>query len=182
MTMCPICHAAFVANTVFCAECGAYMPKLKELHTEPLDASRIPWPDDAKPLFATDTDLLDPDLLTIRLRIGTVGSASQNGNLRNYPDRELQIAMIKPIRLGRLDPREGVYPEIDLTPHRGEEGGVSRRHAQLIREGDAWFVVDLDSTNGTYLNGDEVSPKARQPLNDGDHLGFGDVEATFHIG
>jgi hypothetical protein len=179
--MCPICHAAFVANTVFCAECGAYMPKLKELHTEPLDASQIPWPDDAKPLFATDTDLLDPDLLTIRLRISTVGSASQNGKLRNYPDRELQIAMIKPIRLGRLDPREGVYPEIDLTD--AKEHGVSREHICLYRRGHAVEVEDLGSTNGTLLNGVPLKPYRPASLNDGDQLQLGQlvVKVKFDI-
>ena len=34
---------------------------------------------------------------------------------------------------------------------------VSRRHAELRRGGNGWFVVDLQSTNGTFLGGRRVS-------------------------
>ena len=34
-----------------------------------------------------------------------------------------------------------------------DDPNVSRRHAQVRREGDAVFVVDLGSTNGTRVNG-----------------------------
>ena len=181
MTMCPSCHAAFVTNTVFCTECGAYLPELKELHTEPIETSQIPWPEDARPLFATDTDLLDPDLLTIRLRISTVDSASQNGNGREDWERELQIAMIKPIRLGRLDPKEGVYPEIDLTD--AKKHGVSREHVCLYRRGHAVEVEDLGSTNGTLLNGVRLKPYKPASLNHGDQLQLGEllIVVTFDI-
>ena len=82
--------------------------------------------------------------------------------------------------IGRADDVSGIYPDIDMTPHGGEEGGVSRRHAQLLHEGDAWFVVDLDSTNGTYVNGTESAPHVRVPLQDGDRIGLGDSEVVLH--
>ena len=37
-----------------------------------------------------------------------------------------------------------------------EDANVSRRHAELRREGSTWWLVDLDSTNGTELNGKRV--------------------------
>ena len=37
-----------------------------------------------------------------------------------------------------------------------EDANVSRRHAEVRREGSTWWVVDLDSTNGTELNGRRV--------------------------
>ena len=37
-----------------------------------------------------------------------------------------------------------------------EDANVSRRHAELRREGASWWLVDLDSTNGTDLNGKRV--------------------------
>lgn len=49
---------------------------------------------------------------------------------------------------------------------------VSRRHAQLRRDGGGWRVVDLLSTNGTYLNGRLVSSAVAYP---GDELAFGTV-------
>ncbi|MEA3374897.1 MAG: FHA domain-containing protein [Chloroflexota bacterium] len=38
---------------------------------------------------------------------------------------------------------------------------VSRRHARITREGDTWVIEDLDSTNGTFVNGRPViAPRA----------------------
>lgn len=50
---------------------------------------------------------------------------------------------------------------------------VSRRHARISLEGGRLFVEDLESTNGTTVNGTPVRPDQRAPLADGDVLGFG---------
>jgi sigma-B regulation protein RsbU (phosphoserine phosphatase) len=50
---------------------------------------------------------------------------------------------------------------------------VSRRHARIFRRGDAWFVEDLASRNGTKLNGVPVSGPA--PFAAGDTVRIGDV-------
>ena len=76
----------------------------------------------------------------------------------------------------------GIEPEVDMTPHGGLDGGVSRRHAKFIYEGQAWFVVDLDSTNGTSVNGNVLAPKTRTALNEGDKIEFGEVEVVFYAG
>jgi hypothetical protein len=49
--------------------------------------------------------------------------------------------------------------------------GVSRRHAQIIRQGDQTLVEDLGSTNGTYVNGVRIS--APTPIKPGDTLQLG---------
>lgn len=53
---------------------------------------------------------------------------------------------------------------------------VSRRHAALVRRGEEWWVVDLESTNGTQVN-DE--PTAEQRLRTGDRIEFGEAVAEF---
>ena len=45
---------------------------------------------------------------------------------------------------------------------------VSRRHAAIVRERDDFFVEDLESRNGTFLNDERVVKRA--PLRDGDQL------------
>jgi len=55
---------------------------------------------------------------------------------------------------------------------------VSREHTRLRREGRRWFVEDLGSTNGTYLNGERVINSLA--LLDGDSLRVGDVTFVFH--
>jgi len=86
------------------------------------------------------------------------------------------------IFVGREDPVSGIYPQVDLTPHGGEEGGVSRQHARFIVEGGSYFVEDLDSTNFTFVNKQKLAPKTRQGVGDGDEIRFGRVTAVFRIG
>jgi predicted component of type VI protein secretion system len=50
------------------------------------------------------------------------------------------------------------------------DGSVSRRHARLERRGEAWWVVDLGSANGTYVNSLKVGEQA---LKNGQELRFG---------
>ena len=83
------------------------------------------------------------------------------------------------ILVGREDPVSGIFPNIDLTPHGGEEGGVSRRHARIILEGTGYSVEDLNSTNYTFVNKQKLTPKVRQPLADGDQIRFGRVAVVF---
>ena len=85
------------------------------------------------------------------------------------------------ILVGREDPVSDIFPDIDLTSFGGEEGGVSRRHARIIRDGDTYLLEDLNSTNYTKLNGVKLIPKIPQAMRDGDHVSFGKVEATFHL-
>jgi hypothetical protein len=56
------------------------------------------------------------------------------------------------------------------------DANVSRRHAELRQEGSSWWIVDLDSTNGTEVNGKRV-PRAK--LADGDKITLGSTELVF---
>lgn len=46
-----------------------------------------------------------------------------------------------------------------------DDANVSRQHAAIERMGDTWFLADLGSTNGCYIDGQRVS---RRPIADGD--------------
>ena len=56
--------------------------------------------------------------------------------------------------------------------HRFADDGLSRLHASIYREGDRVWVVDEDSTNGTFVNGEQVRG-AGTPLKDGDIVRIG---------
>src|SRR5262245_372471 len=59
-----------------------------------------------------------------------------------------------------------------------EDGNVSRRHAELVRESPtAWVVADLGSTNGTEVNGRRVGKRTR--VDDGDRITIGGTELVF---
>jgi pSer/pThr/pTyr-binding forkhead associated (FHA) protein len=56
------------------------------------------------------------------------------------------------------------------------EPSVSRRHAELMLAGENCYLKDLDSTNGTLVNG---QPVATVQLRSGDRIRFGKVEACY---
>lgn len=53
-----------------------------------------------------------------------------------------------------------------------DDATVSRRHARLLFRDGRWIVQDLESTNGTAINGTRVG---RCELRPGDHLALGDA-------
>ncbi|MBW2272728.1 MAG: FHA domain-containing protein [Deltaproteobacteria bacterium] len=54
---------------------------------------------------------------------------------------------------------------------------ISRRHAEVSREGSAFFVRDLGSTNGTFVNGEEIGESRR--LIPGDRIELGSCTINF---
>ena len=59
-----------------------------------------------------------------------------------------------------------------------EDDFVSATHAMLTFRGRSWFVEDQGSTNGTYVNGQQVSQIALGP---GDQIRIGDTEIEFQV-
>lgn len=87
------------------------------------------------------------------------------------------------ITLGRNDPVANFYPEVDLTPYGGQDRGVSRRHASIIqdKEHKALYIEDLNSTNGTRINGFALEPRRRYRLRDGDEIELGRVRMVLRF-
>jgi len=92
---------------------------------------------------------------------------------------ELPMPEQEEITVGREDPSSGIFPDVDLTPYGGEDGGVSRRHARMLHIGDDYFVEDLQSTNYTKLDGQRLPAHVRERLEDGARLDFGRVAVIF---
>jgi hypothetical protein len=59
-----------------------------------------------------------------------------------------------------------------------EDANVSRRHAELRQEGTAYWIVDLDSTNGIEVNGRRVK---RAKLEPGDSFTVGETDIAFSL-
>ena len=82
--------------------------------------------------------------------------------------------------IGREDPISGIFPEIDLDPHGGHDGGVGRRHAKLFLQGPQLMIEDLDSVNGTLVNKQKLSPNQPYPVPDGAELRFGKIVTIYN--
>jgi FHA domain len=77
--------------------------------------------------------------------------------------------------VGRADNVTDYVPEIDLSPHGAYRLGLSRRHAIILRDNERLVVKDLNSRNGTFVNGTIVASGGSQILRDGDELRFGNL-------
>lgn len=84
------------------------------------------------------------------------------------------------VLIGRADPRGKVVPDIDLSMYGGGSAGVSRQHARLLHKNEGWTIEDLNSTNGTFVNDQPLSPSHPTPLNDGDRVRCGQLVLAFH--
>ena len=71
------------------------------------------------------------------------------------------------VNIGRADYNDLVLPD----------ESVSTTHAKLQRREGVWVLVDLDSTNGTFIDGDQI--KGEAPLVPGATVRFGDVYLVF---
>jgi pSer/pThr/pTyr-binding forkhead associated (FHA) protein len=69
----------------------------------------------------------------------------------------------------------------DENPITVYDASVSRVHCQIFRSGGKYFLTDLNATNGTFLNGEKLSPNQHYPLEPGSHVHMGSAELFFSI-
>ncbi|MHC4404614.1 MAG: FHA domain-containing protein, partial [Planctomycetota bacterium] len=83
-----------------------------------------------------------------------------------------------PCLLGRESPHEGYRPDFNMAFY-DPDGYVSRRHAQIIKARNGYFITDLGSSNGTYVNDRPLSPQKPRRLHNGDQIEIGEVVIQF---
>ncbi len=85
--------------------------------------------------------------------------------------RELVLPTRDELTIGRSsgNPTDAA-PDVDLTAYGAANYGVSRLHVRIRRKGVLLYVVDLGSTNGTWLNGRKLIPDGERLLRHGDQL------------
>ncbi len=78
--------------------------------------------------------------------------------------------------IGRLDPNSGYEPEVAVE----WDDAISRRHAHVFPQGSEYYIEDMESTNGTKLNGQDLPPHTPVMLHNGDRIRVGEhTEITF---
>jgi hypothetical protein len=99
-------------------------------------------------------------------------------HIRDAPD-PVTITPGDEFLVGRHDTASGITPDLDLAAYGALEKGVSRIHAALRRGEDVLSIVDLDSANGTFLNGQRLAAHQPRLLRDGDEIRLGKL--VMHI-
>ncbi len=89
-----------------------------------------------------------------------------------------QKQVVMPVRdnliVGRvLDEEDQKAVGFDLTPYGAFSAGVSRQHARITLIDGLLYLEDMGSTNGTRINGFQVTPHQLYRLRDNDEIEFG---------
>lgn len=170
-TACPNCGSSNDADNLFCEQCGFDFTT----------GQAPPQPQVAEPPVEP-APILDSNVKWVV--VVEVDSAwfSLKGSLADQacpPASSSTVALTqKTALIGRSSQSRDIHPEVALDG----DTGVSRRHAQFVRDGDDLVVIDLSSTNGTYVvaAGSEptddtpvVAAGSSTPLHDGDRVYLG---------
>lgn len=161
MNKCIECAATNFEGALFCSECGRFLLESPEKFTTQLpftEYGRLPSP---PPLIQKDVEPA-----TEQRDVTFVIPSSRH---------RLQLTVSNEAMIGRGDQSSGIIPEIDLTEVEGDTYGVSRQHAKLQNTTSGLALIDLQSTNGTYLNNFRLSPHQRYLVNTGDEIQFGEL-------
>jgi hypothetical protein len=152
---CPSCGSINPAGEAFCSNCGSMLGA-----PAPVAASIAPAVNSAvSPAVAARG-------LTARLIV-------------EADNQEFDLSGKDNIVIGREDAVSNIYPDVDLTPHGGEEGGVSRLHARIFYDNGQYMLEDENSTNFTYLNRQKLAGKTPTALHDNDEVRLGRVLLRF---
>lgn len=87
----------------------------------------------------------------------------------------VRVPTTRTIIIGRSDAGYNNRPDVDLGDCGGYKKGVSRRHALISSQDGYMVLIGLNSTSGTYVNGQLAAPGQAVPIFDGDELTFGGV-------
>jgi hypothetical protein len=156
--VCPSCGSLNPAGESFCSNCGAMLGTAADANAAPVVA--------AQPVAAAPVMTSAPAALSARLIV-------------EADNQEFDLSGKDNVMLGREDAVSNIFPDVDLTPHGGEEGGVSRMHARIFVENGLYMLEDENSTNFTFLNRQKLTPKTPMALHDNDEIKLGRVLLRF---
>jgi hypothetical protein len=141
MIICPNCQHKEMSGAVYCTKCGAQLIDMSvathKIHTA--EARQITQQDTNRPLPPP------PAHLQSWISLNMI----ESGQILPLADRT-------EFTLGRSAEGQPIVPDVDLSPHNAYANGVSRLHAALKLIKEQIVIMDLGSSNGTYLNGSRL--------------------------
>lgn len=186
MITCDRCKTENLDGSQYCDECGA---PLRPNGRPPINQARPPQSMDGRNGTHAQAPNTRAEFAGNRVSAGLSFSALRSSA---KPHARLVIEkgrssgkqfMLSDVeaQIGRWDADGGIFPDIDLDTD-DPEAKVSRRHARITLSNGQYFLEDLGSTNGTFINrGKRLSPGHRQALCDGDEIIVGKTFLRFHI-
>ena len=165
MTACPICSFNNRPGAIICTNCIGLIGGIRKSTTTTAPLKYIAFVTKATRRSLTQIDPYQ----RLRLRL-------------HHSETEIALPLEEQIVLGHRDPQSRHKPDVNLGPYGALNYGVSRQHAAVCRIEDRVAIADLDSTNGTYVNGRRMKPFIPLVLRDADVIALGNMVATVCFG
>lgn len=126
-----------------------------------------PWEDAVEPLLQLLEEarscLVDPNKRSTYDRLQQADVAA--GTAR---DQDVSPALLRRTQQERAEWTLGAADDCDIVI---DDPYVSRRHCRIVREDERYWIEDLDSCNGTYVDGERVVKRKELSMNDSIGLG-----------
>ena len=170
MTKCVRCGTVNQDAAQYCDECGSQLSSSDKAKTELAAANEIAVASSEPQIRQNPSPVSHSGKTGFKLTIERGKSAGKEF-----------VSGGEEVNIGRWDADNGIFPDVDLDAD-DPEAKVSRRHARIIRENEEFWLEDLGSTNGTFINrGRRLLPGKRQILQDGDEIIVGKTFLRFQI-
>ena len=161
MMVCSNCNHVNMAGALFCSECGTQLGASDPLTTQNIKTSQMDEALRGRPVPAVPPAAMLNNWVTLHLL--------DTGQV-------LPLAERNEFTLGRISEGQPIMPDVDLSPYQAYARGVSRLHAVLKREASHVFLMDLGSSNGTYVNGKRLTPNVDHSISNGDVVALGKLK------
>lgn len=97
-------------------------------------------------------------------------------------DQKVELNIRDSMLVGRsIEGDDPQHYALDLGSYGGYQSGVSRQHAAITRHEGGLYIEDLGSTNGTRINGFQLTARRKYRLRDGDEIEFARLRTTIHF-
>ncbi|MBI5667262.1 MAG: FHA domain-containing protein [Chloroflexi bacterium] len=98
-----------------------------------------------------------------------------------HSDTPIPLIVTQPVSFGRANSTGSLKSHVDLTRFDAVNYGVSRLHMILHQKDGKFFVEDMDTINGTYINGDPSKPRELVPVKNGDEIRLGQLRMYIYF-
>jgi hypothetical protein len=167
MIVCPNCRHQEIAGALFCSECGAQLIETPRTSTQ----SIRPISTEHFKNEMLSTPIVEPPSLTDAAISLYVMDSGQFIPLLGRDE----------FTLGRSAEGQPILPDIDLTPFKAYENGVSRLHASIRITDTQVTVTDLGSVNGTRINNQKIPASKPLVIQHGDVVTLGKLRLQMVI-
>jgi hypothetical protein len=159
---CPVCKNKIERKAVACTHCGVS-----------LDDHYL-----SSPVITLDSTLLGQ--FSAKITNSPIDdSLIPDGGIAVYAagsSEPVYLQVDSELILGRKGDGPSEDALLDLSELGGYQAGISRRHAVIRRRENGYEIVDLASTNGSWLNNERLVPNKPVPLASGSQLLFGHMQ------